>query len=104
MSFKAISGASALIATFAAGYLALNGYVLIIDRTGLVSNVSLFNSVYTQELMQVTPHIWVGVPRLEGSIRLNCKTEQTFEVGYVGSGIQETLVIEDPNICNATDK
>lgn len=103
-SFKAIGVASALIAVFAAGYLALNGYVLVVDRTGLISNVTLFNSIQTQQLRQVTPHIWVGVPRVEGSIRLTCKTAQTFEVGYVGSGIQETLVIEDPNICNPNDE
>ena len=80
-------------------YLEYSGFVIVHDETGMVVQVRLTNANQKQILAQMPFGLFVGIPKLEGGIEVNCSDGSKVDGGYVTTHMRETAAVTGHGTC-----
>lgn len=85
----------------AAATVTLTGSAVLFDPHRHVASAQLIDGQGHKQPLLNLAYLRVGVPRIEGAIRITCKDGKVIELGYVTPGARTWLKIDDAIGCSS---
>jgi hypothetical protein len=99
LTTKIIGAVFATAFLVAAGWLFVAGSVAVLDARGRVARVEITNHRSSISLIRLPGGLFVGLPALEGVVRVRCRGGRMFQTLYVTRSVHSWQRLEGSSGC-----
>lgn len=82
-----------------AAFASYAGYVVVVDRTGLVSQANVVGFQGGRGLLGLPGGRWFGIPPYDGAVEVQCSDGSSLTGGYVARGLSTYLTVTGEGTC-----